>query len=378
MSRFGAWVVISCILISGVAAADSLHKGVSLTLWHENEDPLQVGQSLDHFRSIGGEWVGINLFQFQDEITSTVISSDTSDPNFATASDTTLGSVIDAIHARGMKVMLKPMVDVKTGDWRGDIGQGRTGDSTWLNDWFGSYSTFINHYAGIAASHNVELLCIGNELSTLETQEGRWRDVVTGIEPLYGGPLVYGANHGGTTSATMSDITWWDELDYIGLSAYYPLTDPPNNDPTVAELRAGWAERADMIETWLAGLDPADRKQVLFTEVGYRSWDGTNWQPYSGDDKGANNVDQQEQADAYQALFEELWGRRDWLQGVYPWNWEIDPTWENENNPNWYPVQDKLAEQVLRQYYAPYIIPEPSSIALVGIGLAFFKRRSRR
>jgi len=125
MSRFGAWVVISCILISGVAAADSLHKGVSLTLWHENEDPLQVGQSLDHFRSIGGEWVGINLFQFQDEITSTVISSDTSDPNFATASDTTLGSVIDAIHARGMKVMLKPMVDVKTGDWRGDIGQGQ-------------------------------------------------------------------------------------------------------------------------------------------------------------------------------------------------------------------------------------------------------------
>jgi glycosyl hydrolase family 113 len=375
MRKSLALFVVAVLLSTGVAAADSLQEGVSLTLWHETEDATQVGKSLDDFKAIGGEWVGINLFWFQDTKISTAIAPDTTDASFATASDATLGAVIDAVHARGMKVMLKPMVDVDTGDWRGTIGQGKTGDSAWLDAWFTSYSTFIDHYAGIAQTKGIELLCVGNELATLAPLGTRWRSVVTGVDALYSGPLVYGANHGGTSSATMASIDWWDALDYIGLSAYYPLTNPAVDDPTVAQLRAGWSDRADMIETWLNGLDPADQKPVLFTEVGYRSWDGTNWHPYDGADKGTNDVDQQEQADCYQAFFEELWGEREWLQGAYPWNWEIDPTWENANNPNWYPMQGKLAEDVLRQYY---LIPEPAGLGIVLFGIAVLARKARR
>ena len=41
----------------------------------------------------------------------------------------------------------------------------------------------------------------------------------------YTGPLTYAANHGNETS-----VGWWNDLDYIGIDAYYPLTN--KNNPT--------------------------------------------------------------------------------------------------------------------------------------------------
>jgi hypothetical protein len=54
-------------------------------------------------------------------------------------------------------------------------------------------------------------------------------------------------------------------LDYIGLDAYYPLSN--RNNATVAELEKGW-------QPWLADLERLSNewhKKIIFTEIGYQN-----------------------------------------------------------------------------------------------------------
>jgi len=324
-------------------APDALHKGVALPLWNETVDLAQLNASLANLKALGVNWVELNVFWFQDNIASTAIA-----PDFTrwSASDSSVRAAIDAVHAQGMRVMLKPLVDLRNDPthWRGDI----PGSAEWFTGVQG-YGALLNHWAAIAEEKGVELLCVGTELVTASAQEAAWRAVIAGVRARYSGHLVYAANQGGTASAAQENIVWWDALDYIGLDAYYPLTTKTN--PAVGELQAAWAARAAMIDAWLASLDPADRKPVLFTEVGYRSWDGANMDPATQAGKGDLNVDLQEQADCYTALLSTLWRQEPWLMGVYWWNWEVDPnpTWEAVN---WYTPQGKPAQAVIGQYYA--------------------------
>jgi len=324
--------------------SEDLQKGVSLPLWDEDVDLGQLRTSLGNLKALGVNWVAVNVFWFQDTITSTVIQPDFDEYS---ASDASVRAVIDAVHNFRIKVMLKPLVNLAPGspNWRGQI----VGSEEWFTGPQG-YGAFINHWAEIAQEEGVDMFCVGTELVATTGAEARWRAVIAGVEALYSGPLVYAANHGGAASATQANIAWWDALDYIGLDAYYPLTG--STDPSVAELRTAWATRATMIENWRSGLDPADQKPVLFTEIGYRSWDGANQDPASQTGWGDTDVDQQEQADCYQATYEELWRREPWLRGMYWWNWEVDPNpvWEADN---WYTPQGKPAQNVIGLHYMP-------------------------
>ena len=96
---------------------------------------------------------------------------------FITASDKELGSAIDHAHRLGLKVMLKPQVDL-SGDssqyWRGSIGEqcspmpdatyvghwDRVRCGVWWDRWFHSYGRMIRHYARLAARFDVEQLSV--------------------------------------------------------------------------------------------------------------------------------------------------------------------------------------------------------------------------
>ena len=301
-----------------VTGAIKLHKGVSLPLWNENVNLADLRQSLADMVTAGVTYVAVNVFWFQENINSTVIAADFS---LYSAADATVELVIDEIHAQGMAVMLKPLVNLSDDSehWRGEI----VGSETWFTGTDG-YGDLINHFADMAEAKGAELLCVGTELVATASEDARWRTVIAGARARFSGELTYAANHGGEGAATQAAITWWDALDYAGIDAYYPLTD--EDDPTVTQLRAAWAAHAQTIETWRTALDVGDRKPILFTEIGYRSWDGANKNPTEMSSKDDTNVDQGEQADCYTATFEELWGKKGWLRGLYWWNWEVDPT----------------------------------------------------
>lgn len=218
--------------------------------------------------------------------------------------------------------------------WRGETGQSFT-DSEW-NAWFSSYQDLIDHYAQLAQAHSVDQFCVGTELSASEGRAANWRAVITGVRSRYAGPLIYAANHGDETN-----VAWWDAVDYIGVDAYYPLTS--KNDPTVAELRTAWepyvATLAALASTW--------NKSIIFTEIGYRSQDGTNQHPWDWQLSGT--VDLQEQADTYQAAFGSVFNQS-WFAGMYWWAWETNP-FQGGPCDDGYTPHDKPAEDVLRSWY---------------------------
>jgi len=327
-------LAIFLVIISSASISSAIEmKGVSYTAW--SKDALFTEDSdisLANARAISCNWVAICVWWFQDNINSTVIEPDytrySAEPN----------SVVHAInrcHELGMKVMLKPMVDCRDGNWRGNINPSSA--------WFTAYQDFANFWADIAQEHKAEMFCAGCELVKTLSWSSSWRNIIQDVRTNhYSGPMTYAANHG-----REQNINWWDELDYIGIDAYYSLTS--KNDPTLAELKTAWNNRCNSIETWRNNNWPS--MDIIFTEVGYQSVDGTNKTPWWTNP--SNPIDLQEQADCYEALLSQCKDRSWWL-GAFWWNWETDPDAGGPENP-YHPMQNKPAEQVLYNYYTIFV-----------------------
>ncbi len=405
-----ALVAGSLLALAGPVAAQPSYKPVSLTLWGgggetADEHPLtmdnlrvdQLEASLDRMQAIGIDTVGVNVFWLQDTIHANQISPDpTGATGFAgTATTAVAETVIDAIHARGMHVMLKPLVNLRNdpAHWRGQIpgtdswfwgaaGDVHNGTHTGGADGpYDGYANFIYHWAEVAEAHDVEILCIGTELASASggpANESRWRAAIgddgddglggagRGIANRFDGLLTYAAQHGGS-KPTSASIGWWDEMDFLGVDAYFPLTG--SNDPTDAQLQAAWENHAAMLADWS---DDNGRMPLLLTEVGYTSADGTNRHPWAL--PGSSGEDQAEQAACYEALLAAMWDEPA-FEGAFWWNWEIDPDPSDWNHaPVWFTPQGKLAEGVLADYY----VPEPTCLAVLPAGVILALRRRKR
>lgn len=292
----------------------------------------EADQSLENLAVTGTEWLSLVATCYQEMVASTTITCLLP----RTPTDEDLIHVISKAHDLGMKVVLKPHLDLNNDPdhWRGQITFDSEAD--W-QAWFASYEDFINHYAELAESQGVEEFCVGAELLGTSHRESDWREVITGVRQRFSGPITYASNYGGEETA----IIWWDALDYIGVDAYYELTD--KNDPTLEELKAAWEGPATTLEE-LASLYG---KPIILTEIGYRSIDGANKAPWDWQSPGI--VDLQEQVDCYQAVFETFW-ERSWLGGIYWWWWSTDPDLGGPEDDTYTP-HDKPAEDVLRGYY---------------------------
>jgi len=303
-------------------------RGTSYTAWSYGAyNTSDSDESLFRMSRTNTEWVAINVWWFQDNLTSTRIYPR---PDLYSASN---GSVIHAInrtHELGMKVMLKPVVDPIEGGWRGEIPPS--------DEWFASYANFINFFAEMAETYGVELFCVGCEFNSNQGATAKWEEIVSGVRARYSGPITYAANHD-----SYQNVGWWSSLDYVGIDAYFRLTN--KNDPTVEELKAAWSIHADAIESWQSTIG----KPVIFTELGYRSGDGANKDPsWWG---GHLPVDLQEQVDCYNATLQTFWNRS-WFYGFYWWNWETDPDAGGPDD-DWFTPQNKPVQDALTGWYAP-------------------------
>jgi hypothetical protein len=336
--------------------ASGLQKGMAYACWWPGLYSLPESDvSLGHLTETGANWISLIVTCYQDNLGSTRIFASESTPT-----DDDLVHAIVQAHTLGLKVMLKPHLDLWSdpSHWRGQIGQAYTTESEWT-EWFASYRTFIEHYADLAAAHGADQFCVGCELEGTTQREPEWRAVVAGIRSRFAGPLIYAGNHSGEETG----MTWWDAVDLIGVDAYYPLSTDTN--PSPAELKSAWQP----IVASLASLAARWQKPVILTEIGYRSIDGTALHPWDWQIEGS--VDLQEQADCYRAAFESVYDQP-WFGGMYWWSWSPDPL-EGGPNDDGYSPHDKPAEDVLRRWFgglrrrAPHRTPEPNPARKIDI-----------
>jgi len=323
-------------------------KGFSFIGWGESEfRDTRALESLQRLKETGTEWVVFCIFWFQENTSSTVIQPAY---DLYSVNTTDVLSFIDEAHSIGLKVILKPMVDIRTGEWRALIEPSV--------EWFDEYTTYITYWADVADQKSVESFVIGCELKSTESYLEEWLDIINEVKAIYSGPLTYSA-----TYDSYQQIEFWDELDFIGVNPYYTLT--YSSLPTLNELKKGWQKYLPDLESFSLLWE----KDIIFTEIGYRSIDGCNIFPW--DWQKDRRVDENEQALCYEATFE-VFSEISWLKGYYWWNWEAIYTEVDLDN---YTPQEKLAEEVLKSWYVnstPYPLNDNQKIwsVMINIGVS--------
>ena len=286
-------------------------------------------ESLDALRETGTEWIALCVEQRMETKKSLEIRLNYN----MNVTDVELIRFIGEVHSRGMKVCLKPMIETNDGSWRAEVDFWRDKGS-WAK-WFYEYGGYITRIAELAEFTGCEMLCLGCEMLGTERQELLWRELIREVRDIYSGPLTYNTNHDKEHVAA-----WYDAIDYIGTSAYFPVGKEPEN--SLSEMKASWEAVRDRLklihEKW--------NKPVLFMEIGCRSAKGCARMPWDYMHRELP-YDEEEQAAFYESclsVFEDV----EWMKGFFWWDWRADLP--KEKHPG-FSIYGKKAEAVLRSYY---------------------------
>lgn len=244
-------------------------------------------------------------------------------------SDEELCGMIRYARSLGLEVILKPTVNCLNGAWRAYIGffdHDVPGEAQW-GRWFASHEAFQLHYAAIAQQTGCRMFIAGCEMVMAEHREAEWRGLVAKIRQVYRGPVSYNTNR-----YEEDRVRWWDCVDVISSSGYYPL--------------GAWDKELGRIETVVKRFD----KPFFFAEAGCMSVRGAAAMPNDWTVKG--EADPEEQARWYRDLFEQT-AKRPWVRGFGLWDWpaQLCPA-EHAREDAGYGIYAKPAEQVVRARYS--------------------------
>jgi len=332
-----------------LAPLEDFMKGVAYSDWSfTGFSTLSSDRTISEvIRPMGVTWIEINHVCLQDNPMATEIKCG---PEVDTPSDYSLRHAIQVAHMNGIRVMLRPGVSLKSQlNWDLQTSFFSVNEELW-DAWFASYTQMITHYAKLAQEEQVDAFSIGYELDGSTHRENDWRKVASAVREIYSGPLVYSSNPG-----VEDQVQWWDAVDYIGIDAYYPLTNSLN--PTVDQLTEAWSKYVLRLEK----LSRKWNRPVVFTEVGYKSVDGSNITP--NDWKRFAEIDLQEQADCYSAVFKAFSGKS-WWHGVFWWQWFTNLRQGGPYDET-YTANNKPAEDVLRKAYGAPPRPTPTPSVLI-------------
>ena len=293
---------------------------------------------LPHLRDLGVTHLTLVSFGWQRAADSPEVRADTSD-GWYSESHRGIRALARRADTLGMDVILKPHLWVGGYDEaqdRSDIGFET--DAEWQR-WMADYRAFVMTYARLAAEVDADILVMGTELTRAARERPSfWRALADSARTVYDGELTYAANW----HESYDQIAFWDALDYVGVQAYFPLTDAKN--PSLDTLRVGWRRHRDA----LARVHERTDRPVLFTEVGYRSAPSAAEAPWRWPEEDDDvPVDTTLQARCYRAFFSTM-GPAPWLAGAIVWKWH--PAAEIEH-PTGFTPQGKPAERVLRRWF---------------------------
>jgi len=201
------------------------------------------------------------------------------------------------VRSYGKKVILKAMVNCRDGYWRAFIRFFDTfvpTEPTW-QQWFDSYNAFCWALAGLAEELKAELFCIGCEMVGTDHCTDQWKALIDGVRTRYHGHITYNCD-----KYQEDHVTWWNLVDVISASGYYPINDLTRQFARIREV----AQR--------------EGKPFLFMECGCPSRKGSEFVP--NDWRFGGEQDNESQRIWFEAFTEEI-KRSPWIQGVAWWDW---------------------------------------------------------
>lgn len=281
-----------------------------------------AADSMDRLVETNAEWICISfLVSMPSKETPELHWND--DLDF-TMRDDELAHAIQMARERNLKVILKPMVQCRDGAWRATIKfldeQGEDDSEAWRRWWL-QYQQMLVHYGELAERTDCDIYCLGCEMNSAEWFESNWRESIAAVREVYSGKLMYNINH-----SREDEIEWWDALDIIGVSAYYPIGRKSaswfnyRSEYEFDSSLEGMKERLEEKKAELAALSEKHGKPILFSEIGVCSAHNTVDAPWTHERDTSQIYDGEEQARFYQANLEVFWDEP-WFLGYTWWQW---------------------------------------------------------
>ncbi len=324
---------------------------------------FQKGNSInavaDLKSQIANNWIALSVFEFQTNAASVDIAPNFSGINpingnawYMTSTEHDIKIAIGDSRNSGLKILLKPHVDLYSGEWRASIQPDDEGK------WFSSYKRMIVKYAQFAASQNIEALSIGTELvkATQPKYTLYWNEIIDTVKKVYNGKLLYASNWNGAPSYGINipeyeQIQFWSLLDYIGIDGYFPVAEEGYVSLPSATMAT------EMLRKYVLQIHSFARnqnKQFIMSEIGIQSVNGALSKPWDyslGRDQAAV-ADTAAQNFYYNAIINNF-GDIPFCAGMFWWNWESVVTLNEHKN---FTPRNKPAAKTLKQFYQKKIL----------------------
>jgi hypothetical protein len=342
----------------GAGLAPGFCRGVNW--WHEETDRDAGADSFRRLSELGVDWVSIHSWD--------PLQRDVHAPAWAELrrpfAIPQLAELVRSAHAAGIKVMVKPHLEMRgyepTSEERrilqgGDAAARRALLSriqatwgrprAWHNDiemrteadwrqWFFQYEGYVLSYARQAAEAGADAFCVGRETDKAAiARPSDWRRIIARVRETFAGPLTYSANFD-----SYDRIAFWDALDVIGVSAYFPLGE---GVPKEEDLAAAW----DGVLARVEALARKTNRRVVFTEIGYPAVSTAACRPW---DEAPGPADVWLQSRLYEAALAAV-SKRPFMVGTFFWLWEgvARPAFRDPS----FSIQDKPASFVMADWY---------------------------
>lgn len=277
---------------------------ISCQTWGKEWGTDAMVEALREVKALGANWVQIHPYGSVTREGELRFGRLPEDPAEAPV---WLTRPIAEAHRLGLKICITPHVAPwRAGwGWRGAISFET--EEQW-DRFFTDYRRWIQRLARIC--READGFVVGSELDqTVVHHESDWRDIIALVRAETDAALSYGANW-----PDYQRVPFWDALDVIAISAYFPVV-RHQRIPQAAEIDRAW----DRIRGEVLAYGRTQHRRVVFMELGYDTGLNAAREPWVDGDGQPGGA-------ALQALcldraLAAIGKPDDDLVGAFPWKW---------------------------------------------------------
>lgn len=303
---------------------------------------------VDRMADAGVEWVSLLVMIMQDAFYSTRVYRDFR----FTPSDRDLAKVIDRMHRRGLKVLLKPAIDCHDSAWRGRINfpeatseqiQGVRTD--YWGPWFRSVTEAMTYYARLAEELGTAGFTSAQELLGADFEKDHWRKLNEAVRGVYRGNLCINACGDLARLSHPDFLAWAGEVDAVGVSYYAGV---PETARDASAIRDSLSQDLPKWREFAAKLG----RPIYWAECGCRSMRTAHVLP--SEYRATGPYDGDIQAEYLEGMLRTFW-QEPWWTGFQLWKWDEQqdrPHYRQPDGDTGFTIRGKPAEAVMQRWSA--------------------------